>query len=331
MGEELLADELSNNKNQFNLNIDILFKANFSKWLSLNIRPQIIMQSGYIQSVDVVDPNRSRINLLNASVTLKPLESLQFTVGDLNQSEYHSALLLSDRAFPAVRSLVQYKSTQTELGVFVESAIPTSQTVSNNSNDLEKTPSLLMAQAFFNLKNSIEWSNRVGYFKYDNLPISISSASTQLGNSGIALSGTDYLFKYQFEGFEAQTKLNIPLSNALNFKVDLSAVQNSKAPTLNNLGWKAATGVDYFASKKITLCPSIQYFRIEEDAVVSIYNSNLFNTNRQGYLASLETRYNGSVSLTLSAGERAALYDHGSMQTREKYFSMMLETQDAKL
>ncbi len=325
-------DELSNNKNEIELGLTLKFDLAFSPWMSMNLTPKIIAQNGYIQAPDSVDPAGSRIEIRNASLDLKPSNLFNFSVGSLDQRIYHEAIFMSRRSFPAARLVSRIgDEKKNHLYVFLESAMPTSSSISNNNADLGATPSLNSAGLGFQLgADSVGYTIKsfVNAYQFAGLSRDLSTSSVFLGNSGVNSAGSNYLFKYDYQGFEAsfEGKFHLTRPLALGFFAD--GIENTQAPTGKNLGWNLGGFVKYDFSRSFQVEPRFNYYHMESDATVAVYNDSFINTNREGYVSQVKFYYNQKVQLKISYGQRVPIVLNPS-QPSETWYGLGLETENA--
>jgi hypothetical protein len=330
--DQYSIDTLSNQKNEIALGFVLKFDMDFSPWMSINLTPNFVAQNGYIQSPNAVDPQSSRIDILNASLDLKPADFFNLSVGSLSQREYHSSLFMSQRSFPAARIVSNIGAkTNDHFYFFVETAMPTSSSISNNASDLNQTPSLNMGglggiwgseRTMFSLLGGIS------AYQFSGLSQDLSTASVLLGNTGVNTAGTTYLFQYTYQGFDASLAFNARATRSLVLKVWANAVQNSNAPSGSNQGWAAGTGFKYDINRLFQIEPKFEYFQVQSDATVSIYNDEIYNTNRTGYRTELDLKYNRKISLMVQYGQRVAIRLNPS-QPSESFYLFGFETTES--
>lgn len=327
------TDELSNQKSEVEMAFLLKFDMNINSWMSLNLTPQFIAQNGYLQAPDVVDPQGSRMEIRNASFDLKPSSFFNASIGSLDQAHLHSDIFMSRRSFPAVRVVSRWGSEKsTHTYVFLESAMPTSTAVSNNSADMGATPSLNMAGIGLQLGGAREGYNIktfVNAYQFAGLSQDLATASVLLGNSGVNTAGSNYQFRYQYQGYEAGIGGRFQLVRSMSLGAFATGIQNSAAITGHNTGWDTGGSVTYDLNRTLQLEPKFDYYHIESDATVAIYNDPFLNTNREGYRSQLKFHYNHKVQLSLSYGQRVPILANPS-QPPETWYGLGLETENAK-
>lgn len=149
----------------------------------------------------------------------------------------HSSLAVDSMPFPAARVATQYYfSPRSYVGVYAESAVPTSASLSTNTQEFEETPSLVT----FGLQqksiwgNNSQWSVRLGTSLWDNLPASVAAASSAYGNSVEMTSENLGRFKYTYNVLDLDMQLATQLGSSLISEVQLQGLYNSGAPTKMN-------------------------------------------------------------------------------------------------
>lgn len=311
----------------FRLEFKVLYKLN--SYLNLDFQPALKFQSSNQQTLDAADKPDNKILLNQAAVNFTPVYFLTASAGALNQSFLHTSLLVDDIPFPAARADVTiFKGDSTQFDMFAESAIPTTSSLSPNTNEVEQTPSLNSAALRLRVQtNRVEWLTTGGYFSYSDLPSSVAAKSYLLGNTVQMQSDTQGLFKYRYEGYEAKTRLKIGVLRGVDLFTGGEYLQNSKAPSGLNSASMLFAGSDIYLKKGLSLMMSGGYFRIEPDATVAFFSPSVyFNTNRVGYMAESYLNFKKeSFRIGLRYSEAEAMYV-SPVQNRERAFLLRLET-----
>src|SRR5690606_10942458 len=104
------------------------------------------------------------------------------SAGALNQKYMHASLLMDELAFPAARGEVILTRGTILSALALETAIPTSTSLSTNTRELEPTPSLNTASLKVNLQGARNLYLKLsgGYFIYNNLPSAVAQESRLL-------------------------------------------------------------------------------------------------------------------------------------------------------
>jgi hypothetical protein len=244
-------------------------------------------------------------------------------------------LLIGDQAFPAARArwqMFDLKGFQPQLEV--SQAIPTSTSLSTNTNGEESTPSFTSAALALNYKPNAQyyWNTRVGAFSFENLPQSVAYESSLRGNTVIALTQKESEFVYEYQGVEASSELKFPVMRGWDFFGKAAYLQNNKAADKYGRAYEGTVGSEFFFIGRKTIEMSLTSFHIEPDAAVAYFNSNqLFNTNRNGYRVESYVNFRRYGFRVGAAYTEAELIYLNPVQSREKSVMLKLETFDANI
>ncbi|GIL18649.1 MAG: hypothetical protein BroJett040_24000 [Oligoflexia bacterium] len=331
LGGEKRQDEFSNQKSQFSLGLNMQFDFELNSWLSLNVSPLVFSKSGYIQSQDISSAEGSGIELKNAALMIQPYSGGSVLLGALNQQKTHTTLLVDDKAFPAAKLILgNNPQSLNQFGGYGQAAIPSAASSTNSSHDTEKNPSLSAVGIYYNFNDVyLKWKNKVGRFQYRSLPLSVSTKSVLIGNSGVSTSGTDMLFAHDFEGTEFQTQLDWTLSK-IEFTIKGESVKNDKAPSGSNEALLGKISGIYRMNRHWAIVPEYTYYRIQEDAVVAYYNGSFLNSNYAGYKGGLGLEWSKSMKFSVLGGERVPLVEK-TTQSKETTFMLLMETYNAAI
>lgn len=322
-----VKDERSQSK-VVDIRTDIKAKYLLGKSLHLDLQPSLRLQSGQTQSVDGADKAENRILLNQAAAHYLPFSFVRLSAGALNQRHMHTSLLVDSLAFPAARLEAITKATSTRAALAIESAIPTSTSLSSNTKDLEPTPSLNSAALKFQwlparnhyLKTS------VGYFIYNNLPSSVAQQSNLLGNEVAKISEALYSFIHKYEGYQVSAELAFPVFSLLEIKLGAEYLQNTKAPSDENTATRYFTAGEFSLNGNLDLVVEGSYFSVGPEAAIAYFNAGGFETNRVGYSAEsyLSFKREG-FNLGLKYTDSEVIYKRDP-QSREKTLMIKLET-----
>lgn len=323
-------DDRSNQKSQFNLKAGLKFNMNFNSYFGLRLNSEISSTTGYIQSQESQNPEGSQVLLKHASADLKWQPYLLTSAGALNQQETHSGLLVDDRAFPAAKVTVRSADPEKPsmgIGAFAQSAVPTSTTLSNETQDKESVPSFNSAglQAHFT-DSPFKIRAQIASFRFASLPLSVSTSSVQKGNTGSSIYQTSYAFSNQYQGLEAQLNLKWDINRNLSLKENLASAQNNGAESGYNKAFMSESAAQW-TQGAWGFIPSYTYFRIEPDAVVAAYNDSSMNTNRAGFAAGFAVQWKKMIRSGIKIGERVPLYE-SPILTHDRFVSVNLEVLD---
>lgn len=324
-------DEQSQSK-KVDFRLGLKAKYELTSYLLLDIQPVVRLQSGQTQSVDGADSAENRILLNQAAVSLHS-ENFKLLAGALYQPALHSDLLVDRMAFPGARAQAMIKASQIETGVSIETAIPTSTSLSANTSELEPTPSLNTASFNLNWEASKRafWRTKAGYFAFSDLPSAVAQKSRLLGNEVTAMSEADYSLKYEHQGIEATTVISLPVFNRLTLLAGGDYIQNQKAPSDMNTATFFWGGGEIYFNRNFTLGLRGGQFSVAPEAAVSYFNATNFETNRIGYVVETifkfqRERFNVSVKYM----DSELMYE-SEYQSREKTLTIKLETSYANI
>ncbi len=327
-----IKDEQSQSK-MVDLRTEIKAKYLLSSSLHLDIQPSLRLQAGQTQSIDGADKPESKIYLYQAAAHYRPASFFRTSAGALNQRYMHTGLLVDAIAFPAARAEALLKTTNTKSILAIESAIPTSTSLSTSSKELEATPSLnsAMIKTSWESDSQVEAKISFGYFAYNNIPSTIAQKSSLLGNEINKISDANFAFVYKFEGIEAATELQVPLSSYMDLIAGAEYLINQKAPSDLNKATVYFSRVSIHLSKNKDFILGGSYFTVAPESAVSYFNASAYETNRIGYSseASLAFKKEG-FSLGLKYTDAEVMYSN-AFQSREKTLLLKLETFYANL
>ncbi|HEX7675707.1 MAG TPA: hypothetical protein VF412_16140 [Bdellovibrio sp.] len=308
--------------------LDVRSKYLLTESLTLDLQPSIRMVSGQNQTIDGADKMENKILLNQAAAHYTPVEWFRLSAGALNERAIHTSLLIDELAFPAARTTALIKSGIFEMGFYLETAIPTSTSLSTNTKDLEPTPSLNTAALIWKFQSNKEtfWKTGVSYFMYNNLPSAVAQQSLLLGNTVQNVSDAQYNFVYQFQGEEFGTEIQVPVFKYVDFVGQAQYIHNDKAPSEDATGYLALAGAKIHMTHNMDWTLKGMYFSIAPEAAVAYFNARGFETNRVGYGA--ETLFSfkkEGFNVGLQYKDAEVMYEN-PVQSREKQFILKLET-----
>lgn len=301
--------------------------------LHLDIQPSLRLQTGQSQSFDGADRPESKISLNQAAAHYIPFQSLKLSAGALNQNHMHTGLLLDPIAFPAARMETVFKSGNLKTGFALESAIPTSTSLSTNTKELEATPSLNSAQVKMTWKQSENLYGKAsaGYFVYNNLPSAVAQKSRLLGNEVNKISDAQFSFMNDFAGIEAEMEFEFPVYSALDITLSAEYLINQKGPENMNKAFAYTGKGEFHLSQNKDLILGGGYFSVAPEAAVSYFNASAYETNRNGYLAEIALAFKKEgFNVGIKYTDAEVMFSN-TFQTREKTLLLKLETSYANL
>ncbi len=327
----LIARDKSNLEAQskfVDFKLDLKAEYRLTSSLYLDIQPSFRLQAGQSQSVDGADKAENRILLNQAAANYTPVNFFKISAGALNQRAMHTSLLMDELAFPGARAAGTMTAGNWKTVLSAETSIPTSTSLSTNTNEIEPTPSLTSAamKIDWGTRENFQWKNHVGFFSYANLPSAVAKDSNFLGNEVEQLTASKYRFLYEFQGFDASTELTFPVTKALDLKIGAEYLQNTKAPSDVNSGYQVYGGGDVHINKDYDLCGKFTYYSIAPEAAVSYFNARVFETNRIGYSAEGFVSFKKEgFKLGLTYSDAELMYNDRD-QSRQKSIILKLET-----
>lgn len=300
-----------------------------TNYLALDIQPTIRLRTGQTQEFEGADNQDSGILLNQAAVHYLPFRAVKVSGGALNQRHLHSDLLVDRRlAFPAARAEIMSRTSQWRLSVTAETAIPTSRSLSTNTKELEKTPSLNSAGFKVQWKKAQNFglSLNGAYFSYNNLPSTVAQGSGLLGNFIVPVSESHYEFLYEHRGYQAGLETQLPVSRHLNVKLGADYIRNTEVPEELGVGYKLFSEARLGLKRNIDLILRTEYFSMAPEAAVSFFNYRWYETNRNGYSAETSLAFNKErFEIGVRYIDSEIMYQN-TTQSREKTWFIMLET-----
>lgn len=318
--------------------VGLAMDAKMKYWLHpeffLNLEPLVKFENGSFQSIDGARKNESGLTLREAGVHWFVLPNALVSAGALNQSTQHSELLIGNQAFPAVNAQLKLLQIGSLHGlVYLTQAIPTSNSLSTETNGVEATPQFQSASFALHYETpTYFWKTRLGVFSYDHLPSAVAYQSALRGNTAVSLTASESLFVYDYSGLEVNSELRIPVLRGWDLLASAAYLKNEKAIDELNQAHSLSLGCEFFLVGQKSLEMRLTSFRIEPDATVSYFSSSrFFSTNRVGYNAESFLnfhKYNFKVGVGYSEAEVIYL---NPVLSREKRLMLMLETSYANI
>lgn len=292
--------------------------------------PSLQYLSGFAQTFDEKGSSKASFNLYEMSGNWK-FYSTQLSFGGLDQSEWHTRLLMDRQAFPGLRwSQFWYTSGEYKFTTFAEGDVPTSTSTVADTGERESSPTFISAGGQFIAQPNRSFRITLGanYFAYQNLPSSVATESVLRGNTPLAENPNDInqKFAYGFSGIEARGNLIVFLTKDFKLLASAEGVQNSQAPEGNALGYKGTLGAEARVLSRHSIKGSGYYFRTEPDAIVSAYSArSLFHSNRVGYGTELSWNFlREKIRVGVEYAEAQVIYETPN-QSLEKNILLKLE------
>ncbi|MBO9665626.1 MAG: hypothetical protein J7501_02285 [Bdellovibrio sp.] len=320
--------DLQTQSKYVDLRLEVKSKYILTSSMFLDLQPAVRLVSGQAQTMDGADKMENKILLNQAAVHYTPASFFRLSAGALDQRYAHTSLLIDKMAFPGARVEAKLRAGDTETSLVGATSIPTSTSLSTNTNEKEATPSLNSGALKFYYVPTRDafWSTTVGYFMYNNLPSAVAKESMLLGNEVNTLSEADYEFVNKYEGVEAGTYLRLPVGSLLHVSLVGEYLKNLKAEDDVNTATMYSAGASVHMTGNLDLNLMGGYFSVAPEAAVAYFNARGFETNRQGYFGEtgLSFRKEGfNVGVRYTDSE---VMFTNSIQSREKTIMIKLET-----
>jgi hypothetical protein len=327
LGAQREQDAFSNQSLQTQFSVGLKADYELTNFMYLLVEPRGLFLNGNVQSPSATSPKSSQFEVVEASANLHNEKALELSLGALNQQKTSSSLLLGDLAFPAARTLGRYEFLPgNSFTLFAQYAVPTSATLSTNSKDFERTPSLTTAGWLSEGRmGSFVASTSGQYFEYKDIPSSVAGDSALLGNTTTSSSTSSTNdFVYLYRGYDVQLVSSLEFNPQLSIGVKGQWIRNLGAPSNLSDGYSAKV-LSTYKTSTLGITPFYEYFRIAPDATIAYYNSSLYQTNRIGSMGGLSLQYKKLFTVSASGGIRDALFE-SAVQTRENFYTLKLET-----
>lgn len=321
----LLSENEHSKATVFDFKIEYFLTYNINPYIFFKLNPQAHLQSGQVQSIDASDRLENKLSLKTAAIYFTWQKESYAALGVLNTQENLSSLLVSDKGFFSGKLNQNFALTNWQFGALTQASIPNSESAVSNQNEKETTPFLASIGSYTHWngggKNTTKFN--LNYFKYSQIPYSISTQSIQSGNTPDEnrISETEQAFKYDYEGIDSSVSISRNLLKNIFLLGNAGYVINQKAPEALNRASLVSGGIGFsFNHSEVEF--SSGYYRIEPDAVLAHYgNSRFFRTNHQGYeviTSFLMKRENFKISLYYNDGR--LIYENPNQSDEKIYF-----------
>lgn len=272
---------------QLKLNYFLKYYVNTSIYLKLN--PIARLHSGHVQSVDGAESLDNRLSIQHAAAYYQWMKESYVAAGIFDQYEIFSMLLVDDQmAFMGGQAKQSISNGPWTFGVQGQTVIPNSRSAISDQNEKESSPMLnsvgLTSTWETGDKNTVQ--AKANYFKFSQLPTSVSTASVVAGNTSAdtRISDTERAFKYEYQGLDSDLSFKRRIYKAAYLLGAGSFLENQGAPKGVNQAYRAGGGGGYTLLGNHDIELSGYTYRIESDATVGAYsNTDYFATNHMGY------------------------------------------------
>jgi hypothetical protein len=320
---------------QLKLNYNLKYYVNPSIYLKLN--PIARLHSGAVQSVDGAESLENRLSIQHAAAYYQWMKESYVAAGIFDQYEVFSLLLVDDQmAFMGGQAKQSISNGPWTFGVQGQTAIPNSRSAISDQNEKDSSPMLnsvgLTSSWETGDKNVVQ--AKANYFKFSQLPTSISTASVVAGNTpaDTRISDTERAFKYEYQGLDTDLSFKRRVYKGAYLLGAGSFLENQGAPKGLNQAYRTGGGAGYTVLGTHDIELSGYTYRIESDATVGAYaNTDYFATNHMGYefIASWKNvKQNFRISFYFSD---AKLIVENPAQSDEKMYFLRFEVLNVAL
>lgn len=299
---------------------------------SLHFSPLVRFKSGHQQTQSESRSQQGHLSLQESTLNYQPSfnqhHSALLSGGILAIGNDSSSLLLKDQSFPGFRSAFIADSFISSFNI----AIPTSQSLSTQTQDFEPTPLFYQLNLGAQLESRRLISRfRFGYFRFENLPQSVATYSGPLGNTVQNLNDREYQFLNSYAGPFASTSGEYFLNKSHSLIWDAQYLQNLSAEADMGRAWTLESSYKFRWPTRTSVAIFYQHFVIAPDAAVAQYNEDFVGgTNRNGFITGLRISLREKLKLTLSGGLRDAIFESPTIQ-RENFFKLGLESMNVDI
>ncbi len=325
-------------------------------YFSLLAAPALKYKSGFQTKDD--SPNAGTFNGSKTDLIIKeaaidlsaPISSeirTGFLVGAIDQSRFHTSLLMSEKAFPSVivavgnlstkyftnkkntlnAATVSHSSLTNGFKLFAQSSVPTSEGLRSETNELESAPSFFSAGliANYDLLSQLVADLKVSYFQFKNTPVLVSTQSSYWGNTTDSVNATQSRLRYEPTGVEAQLGFDLTITKGWTYQVQAVGVNNQEAPEDMARAYSLRNGLQWQVNKNWAFTPSYKYYRIDSDATISYYLDPAYETNRVGHQLELSLENKNIFKIGLELREETVLKE-SFYQSKNQIYMLKLES-----
>lgn len=329
-GLSFASQEREENTQLAELSLGAKLELSLLSMLDFKARAGIAMATGQAQTRFGEKVPENRLALEEATLNLRPIDSLLFSAGALDQAALSNPQLVSARAFPGAAEGVEIAFGKTKLGVRAQQVIPTSITMTTKTVGNEKTPMLLTETVTFEANDIsiFDLAANASLFDFRDLPAHVANESELGGNTVFATSQLNSRFAYEFAGWTAGASARARLTNRFDLIAGTQALQNTKAPEGSQNAQLAYLSSSIGIGSGVSLIPRAEVFFSESDASPAFYNSGeYFHNNRKGFAASFDAKFEKQKFLVGARFVDASLLEPSLTQAeREQLILLKFET-----
>lgn len=311
----------------FTFDVNSQFKL--SNNLNFIVNPLFKFSNGSTQSFDTSDKTENKVTLNHAAIELRPNRNIELAAGTLNQEKIHSNIFVETSPFPAARLTMKNDLSEGIIvGGIIQTAMPTTSSMSSNTGEKEETPSLNTASIKLNAISNIghTFKLHLGAFKWENIPSAVANKAYALGNTVNLISDVQGNWVYDYQGVDGKVEAAY-VGTYLSIRTGIDYLKNNQAPESKNTAYNYWGLIGIPLNSDNLLEVQASRFRIESDATIAYFSpTKFYNTNRNGY--SVEAKYllpKDSYSVSVRYTE-ADLLILNPIQTKERNIFLKLET-----
>lgn len=308
------------------------FKYNFYRWLKGEVSPNLNLYSSRVQERYDDDTFQSRLWMMDAHLSVEPVEFFELRAGALSQGFLGTSMLVSSyRSFPGVQEILKIKGDEVEARIIVQQAVPTSHSLNTDREKQEKLPSFNTQT--FSAKGKhfgfVEWKSTGGFFQWSNLPSKVANESRLLGSMGTGIDVADSKFTYEHRGWFGTAEVCLCTDSRVDWIGEYVRIRNTSADNFAADAQSVGFGTTiHLGDRKLDL--RYRKFFIESDATVASYNKGKYgHTNRDGDSLEASLGFKKDKFRIYAQGFRATPINHSEAQRDLSIYYLGVETEDA--
>ena len=327
-GESYREEEIAQRGDNTSFFLGFRFERNIKDWALVKVAPGFKYASGSGQGL--IHDDRPRNSFFASEAKIQTLGRFSVQAGAIGQSFLHQPAIVSPtRSFPGLMGSVKIvESKRMQLGLSLQSAIPTTYSYSTQAEEREATPSFQTAliNYTYSSKRLPTLTLSAMAFEYGDLPQIVAVESADQGNSVTLTSSETGQFDYAFAGYGFSGLSEIRVAKRMSIETRGHYAINSKAEDLRNKSYYAFIGGKYRLSKDSSILVGGYTIRRESDIAPSEFNYGRVN-NRVGGGLSAEYQIDSSLKIKGLAEQTTPIFQSDLMSDRNS-FSIKLESND---
>lgn len=325
--------------NEFKLGLNLKYFPFESAYFDFS--PNFKYRNGFEQTQNNSENTQNQLGVREASFNLSYKKSnsknnpkdflFLASFGALDQSIHRPKMLFYEQTFAGIQTTTRLQSFQAQ----AEYAIPTTNSLSTQTQDFEKTPEFNSLSLEYSVGDDVpaaifRGNYHLGSFQFSHLPGKIATQSGLNGNTTLPTAGRDSEFKYEYSGFYLASDSQVKIYKSHYLGLELNYLINDRVEGDIGHGLDETFYWKWSWNKNLSLKPFYQYFRIGSDAAVAAYNNPFYGTNRQGYRLGFGFQYKENLSFSASYGEKDALVESPYI-LKDNFIFLTLETADVEI